>query len=147
MAHPPDRALSRAITDVLREARGRGMTTRDLADYFGVSDPTISRWEAGGRQPALDLLPRFDKLAGRERGYVLRRAGYVGDDTGDAAVRTRYDVNFDDPDERDVWRLDHIPEAKRWQLILQLREIEAEPPPPSRRQPRPAKRTRTRKAG
>jgi transcriptional regulator with XRE-family HTH domain len=136
MAHPPDRALSRAITEVLREARQRGMTQRDIAAHFGVSDATVSRWEAGGRQPALDLLPRFDKLAGRERGYVLRRAGYVADNNDDdGTVRTRYDVNFDDLDERDVWRLDHIPEPKRWQLILQLREIEEPPLPPSR-QPR-----------
>lgn len=137
MAHPPDRALSRAITEVLHEARERGMSTRDLADFFGVSDPTISRWESGGRQPALDLLPTFDKLAGRERGYVLRRAGYVTDNNDDGTVRTRYDVNFDDPDERDVWRLDHIPEPKRWQLILQLRAVEAEPPSNGkRRRPR-----------
>jgi transcriptional regulator with XRE-family HTH domain len=136
MAHPPDQALARAITEVLREARSRGMTTRDIAAHFGVSDPTISRWESGGRQPALDLLPRFDELAGRERGYVLRRAGYVADDNGSEPARTRYDVNFDNPDERDIWRLDHIPEPKRWQLILQLREIEAEPPLPPSRQPR-----------
>jgi transcriptional regulator with XRE-family HTH domain len=146
MAHPPDRALARAITDVLREARGRGMTTRDLADFFGVSDPTISRWETGGRQPALDLLPAFDRLAGQSRGYVLRRAGYVTDNTGDATVKTRYDVNFDDPDERDLWTLDNIPEAARWELIKQLRAINAEPPPPSGRQPRPAKASRRRQA-
>jgi transcriptional regulator with XRE-family HTH domain len=137
MAHPPDQALARAITEVLREARSRGMTTKDLAHYFGVSDPTISRWEAGGRQPALDLLPRFDRLAGRERGYLLRRAGYVADhNDNNGTARTRYDVNFDNPDERDLWRLDHIPEPKRWQLILQLREIEGEPPLPPSRQPR-----------
>jgi transcriptional regulator with XRE-family HTH domain len=148
MAHPPDRALSRAITEILREARQRGMNQKDLADYFGVSDATISRWEAGGRQPALDKLPEFDRLAGRERGYVLRRAGYVTDNntSSTARTRTRYDVDFDNPDERDLWRLDHIPEAKRWKLILGLREIEAEPPPPSRRQPKPTK-GRARKAG
>jgi transcriptional regulator with XRE-family HTH domain len=117
MAHPPDQALGRAITAVLREARSRGMTGKDLAGYFGVSDATISRWEAGGRQPALDLLPAFDKLAKQPRGYVLRRAGYVTDD--DAA--TRYDVNLDDPDERSLWELTHIAEETRWKLILELR--------------------------
>jgi transcriptional regulator with XRE-family HTH domain len=77
MAHPPDQALSRAIRQVIHEARTHGRTTRDLATYFGVSDPTISRWESGGRLPALDLLPAFDRLVDRERGYTLRLAGYV----------------------------------------------------------------------
>ena len=143
MAHPPDRALSRAITEVLHEARGRGMSTRDIANHFGVSDPTISRWETGGRQPALDLLPRFDELAGQPRGYLLRRAGYVTDND-DGTARTRYDVNFDDADERDLWQLDHIPEPRRWKLVLELRKINAERPPPRKRQRRPAK---ARKAG
>lgn len=80
MAHPPDRALTRAIAQVLREARDRGKTQKDIADFFGVSDATISRWEAGGRQPALDLLPTFDRFAGHPRGHVLRLAGYVDDE-------------------------------------------------------------------
>jgi transcriptional regulator with XRE-family HTH domain len=127
MAHPPDRALSRAITDVLQQARQRGMTQKDLADYFGVSDATISRWEAGGRQPALDLLPAFDKLAGQERGYVLRRAGYVGDDASG-------NVNFDNDDESELWGL-RMPEWVRWEFIKRLREINAEPPPPAKKAP------------
>jgi transcriptional regulator with XRE-family HTH domain len=56
------------------------MTQKDLADFFGVSDPTISRWESADRQPPLAVLPAFDRLAGQPRGHVLRRAGYVTDD-------------------------------------------------------------------
>jgi transcriptional regulator with XRE-family HTH domain len=142
MAHPPDRALARAITDVLREARGRGMTTRDIADYFGVSDATISRWEAGARQPALDLLPAFDRLAGQERGYVLRRAGYVDELVTVTADGFKLDMN--DPDEIRIWGLTGIPEDRRRRWIERYREINAEPPPPAARKAPPRKR---RKAG
>lgn len=81
MAHPPDRALSRAITKVIRQARNQGMTTRDIAKHMGgVAEPTVSRWESGDRQMALDALPKLDALVGQPRGYVLRLAGYVSDD-------------------------------------------------------------------
>jgi hypothetical protein len=81
MAHQADKALTAAIAQVLRQARDGGMTTRDIADYFGgVADATISRWETGARAVSLDLLPTFDQLAGRPRGYTLRLAGYVTDD-------------------------------------------------------------------
>jgi transcriptional regulator with XRE-family HTH domain len=94
MATPPDRALVRAIRDVLAEARTRGMDTRDIADHFEVSSPTISRWETGARLPALDLLPSFDKLVGRPRGYVLRLAGYVVDELDvRAAILTAPDLD------------------------------------------------------
>jgi hypothetical protein len=74
---------------------------------------------------------------------VLRRAGYVADhNSGDRTARTRYDVNFDDPDERDIWTLDHIPEPKRWELVKQLRAINAEPPPPPARKQAPKRRRR-----
>lgn len=97
MAHPPDRALSRAIGDALKEARAGGRSTRALATYFGVSDPTIIRWENGGHVPALDLLPKFDELVGRRRGEMLRRAGYVEDDPSD--VRAAIAADPDLPNE------------------------------------------------
>jgi hypothetical protein len=86
MAHPPDEALSRAISEVLHEVRNRGMTTRGIADYFAVTDSTVYRWEGSGRVPALSLLPAFDRLAGQPRGHVLRLAGYVSDEIDLAAA-------------------------------------------------------------
>src|SRR5262245_58514396 len=53
MAHQPDQALTAAIARVLRQARDGGMTTSEIADYFGVADPTISRWETGARSVTL----------------------------------------------------------------------------------------------
>lgn len=80
MAHPPDPSLSRAVGSAIRDLRAQGWSAQDLADQLGVVQPTISRWEKGGRLPALELLPRFDNLLGRPRGELLRRAGYVEDD-------------------------------------------------------------------
>jgi transcriptional regulator with XRE-family HTH domain len=78
--HETNPALARAIADMFREARSRGMSTQDIADHFGVSQPTINRWETGARGPALDLLPGLDQLIGQPRGHVLRVAGYVADE-------------------------------------------------------------------
>lgn len=80
MAHPPDPDLSRAVGSAIRDLRAQGWSAQDLADRLNVGQPTISRWERGGRLPALELLPRFDNLLGRPRGELLRRAGYVEDD-------------------------------------------------------------------
>jgi len=86
VAHAPDPALSRAIGAAIRELRAQGWSTQDLADRLDVATSSISRWENGGRLPALDLLPRFDALLDRPRGEVLRRAGYVADDLGEVDV-------------------------------------------------------------
>ena len=134
MAHPPDRALTDAIADVLRQARNRGMTTRELADWFNVADATISRWETGNRLPALDLLPSFDRLAGRERGYVLRLAGYVDDPEA-------FKVNRDDPEEVAIWNLEKLPKLYRQRMIEDLRQANGGPPPK-----RDGRRTRTRRS-
>jgi transcriptional regulator with XRE-family HTH domain len=121
MAHQPDQALARAIAEVLQEVRTRrGMSTRDIADFFGVADVTVGRWESGARQPALDQLPSFDRLAGHPRGHVLRLAGYVSD-LVDSKNEAGYDVNLDDPDERHLWAMTWKSEETRWKLIQELR--------------------------
>jgi transcriptional regulator with XRE-family HTH domain len=133
MAHQPDQALARAIAEVLQEVRGRGMTTRAIADWFGVSDPTVTRWESGARQPALDLLPSFDRLAGQDRGYVLRLAGYVTD----PGAASEFKPDKDDPEEMAIWNRKRIPEEFRRRWILELRETNG-PPKPAKRAPRKA---------
>ena len=37
-----------------------------------------------------------------------------------------YDVDLDDPEERDLWALTTIPEVERWALVEHLRELRAE---------------------
>lgn len=96
VAHPADPSLTRAVGDVIRSLRGRGWSTQDLADRLGVSSPTITRWENGGRAPSLDVLPRFDTLLERPRGEVLRLAGYVEDRPGDVPAAIMADPHLSD---------------------------------------------------
>lgn len=79
MPHPIDGALAGAVGDVIGWLKEQGMSTRDIATRFEVSDSTITRWENGKRTPRLDQLPLLDELAEQAHGYILRLAGYVDD--------------------------------------------------------------------
>jgi transcriptional regulator with XRE-family HTH domain len=88
VAHPPDPALIRAVAEAIGALRAKGMSTRQIATEFGVSDPTITRWENGDRAPRLDQLPVLDALCGKTRGYVLTLAGYVEPMDIEAAIES-----------------------------------------------------------
>ena len=42
------------------------------------------------------------------------------------AAAEGYDVNLDDPEERELWGLTTFPAEERWRLILHLRDMRAE---------------------
>lgn len=44
--------------------RVRGLTRQQVADVLGVHRVTVSRWEAGTREPADDLLPDYLRVLG-----------------------------------------------------------------------------------
>lgn len=78
------------------------MSTRQIADHFGVSDPTVNRWENGERVPALDQLPELDALSRAPRGHVLRLAGYVQDEPIDIVAAIRNDPSIPDHLDREA---------------------------------------------
>lgn len=72
------------LHEAIREAfSGVGLTQAQLAQRMGVDQTTVSRlangrWgEQGG--PAPDVLARIEDAAGRPRGWILVRAGYIAD--------------------------------------------------------------------
>lgn len=46
----------------LREAKG--LTQRYIADFFGVTQVAVARWESGDAMPSADKLPRLAQLLG-----------------------------------------------------------------------------------
>jgi transcriptional regulator with XRE-family HTH domain len=116
-----------------------GLRQEDVAAALHVDQGTVSRWARGLQKLDLDYFPQIDELCGQPHGYLLRLAGYVDDGYPD-------DIDRTDDDQVALWNLKTIPEKYRRDFIKQLQEIRAEPPPPSRRQPKPT-RGRARKAG
>lgn len=49
----------------------RGFTQKDLADFLGVTDKAVSRWESGVGNPDISLLPKIAKLLGTSTDYLL----------------------------------------------------------------------------
>ena len=78
-----------------KELRGeKGLTQEQLAEHFGVSGRTVSRWETGSNMPDLDVLIEMAdfyevdlrelldgerKSDGCSRFYHLYGTGYYGD--------------------------------------------------------------------
>ena len=56
----------------LRELRkSRNLTRKDLADALFVSQPTISRWESGDRQPDISTLTKIADVLETDIGILL----------------------------------------------------------------------------
>lgn len=52
----------------IRELRkSLGLTMLGFAELLGVSESTVSLWEAGSRHPKYDTLVKIDEIARRER--------------------------------------------------------------------------------
>ena len=49
----------------------RGFTQKDLADFLGVTDKAVSRWESGTGNPDISVLPKLAKLLGTTTDYLL----------------------------------------------------------------------------
>ena len=47
-----------------RERHNPPLSQSDLADKFGVSRVTVTRWESGSRQPNRDVLPTVLRITG-----------------------------------------------------------------------------------
>lgn len=47
---------------VLREAKG--LTQKYIADFFGVTQVAVARWESGDTMPSADKLPGLAQLLG-----------------------------------------------------------------------------------
>lgn len=75
-----------------------GLSQQDLAVALDVAQPRISDWEAG--QPdverALDTLAEIERVCGRPRGHILRRAGYLADGPIDARTALADDPHLDE---------------------------------------------------
>ena len=73
-------ADSLALTDVLRELfsdKTQASIAAELTDLGLRADQTkISAW-VRGRQPSLDQIALIERWAGKPKGWVLARAGYV----------------------------------------------------------------------
>lgn len=80
----PTSVSAMVLHEAIREAfAGKGLTQVQLAQRMGVDQTTVSRlangkWgEAGG--PAPDVLAKIEDAAGRPRGWILVRAGYLSE--------------------------------------------------------------------
>jgi transcriptional regulator with XRE-family HTH domain len=71
MKNPPNRKLGPLL---LEERERRGWNQRTAADYFNVSNPTISSWERG------ESIPSFDKQ------MLERMTDFLGLDSGEMAI-------------------------------------------------------------
>lgn len=60
--------IGRRIAKLRKE---RGFTQKDLADFLGVTDKAVSRWESGAGNPDISLLPKLAKLLGTTTDYLL----------------------------------------------------------------------------
>jgi hypothetical protein len=69
-----------ALTDVLRDLfadKTQAAIAAELTDFGLKADQTkVSAW-VRGRQPSLDQIALIEQWAGKPRGWVLARAGYV----------------------------------------------------------------------
>jgi transcriptional regulator with XRE-family HTH domain len=143
MPRPAYKTLGDAIASVMD---ARGITTVALAQQmrereWKVDQSRVSKWRNGHARPHdIDIFPDIEAICRVPRGTIFRLAGYVDDGTDG----TRFKINKDDPAEVALWELEGIPEFERRQFVLQRRARMTEPPPPSRRQPRPAKSRRRR---
>ena len=60
---PARKLLTSTFPFVIKaEREGRGMGQREWADFLGVSQSLVSRWESGRRQPSLAELTRLGHL-------------------------------------------------------------------------------------
>jgi transcriptional regulator with XRE-family HTH domain len=56
--------MSKPATIIARYRKANGLTKAKLAEQLGVARATVTRYEAGTRLPARNLLPRFSKILG-----------------------------------------------------------------------------------
>lgn len=78
-----------------------GLRQEDIASALGVDQGTVSKWARGLQRIDLDYFPRIDDLCGRQRGHLLRLAGYVTDDPGDVLTAIANDPQLG-PDNKRV---------------------------------------------
>jgi hypothetical protein len=84
MARPVGGRLSEAFRDTYRAAEltqtqvAQGLEKRGWPTF---DQPKVSKWLRGMERIPLDVLPDLDAICGVPLGTILRRAGYVADDT------------------------------------------------------------------
>ena len=64
--------MSDMVCSRLRELRRKnGYTQTSFAEVLGVSQPTVSNWEAGTQEPNFDTLKRITRLFGVSVGWLF----------------------------------------------------------------------------
>jgi transcriptional regulator with XRE-family HTH domain len=82
------------VAAVLEEALARpGWSQARLARELGLRPQTINKWASGENTPPIERWPAIEEALGIERGTILRRAGYVGDDDAGEGRNLRVDFN------------------------------------------------------
>ena len=138
MPRPAYKTLGQAIAAVMDAG---GVTTVALADQlrergWKPDQSLVSKWRNGHLRPHdLDMYPDIEAICGVPRGTILRLAGYVSD-AAMASIDGGFKIDENDPMEVAIWGKTHIAEHRRRNLIQQWREMDREPPPPAKRQPR-----------
>lgn len=61
-------------TDLLKELRkDKGITQKDMGDYFGISQTLYSFYESGKREMKLDMLCELADILNTSTDYILGR--------------------------------------------------------------------------
>jgi phage repressor protein C with HTH and peptisase S24 domain len=64
-----------ALSGLKSARKAKGMTQAALAEAIGVEPPTISRWEAGEREPDNETLRRVAEILGTSVGAIFGESG------------------------------------------------------------------------
>lgn len=145
--------LGPALDQILTE---RGISQSELARRLDVTASAVNQWARGRATPSRDNIVRIeDELAVEPRGSLLALAGYTSDDseapTVESLIRAdptldpedrrvilriirmarerfaqAFEVDMDDPDERELWSKTSFSEEQRRGFIVALRQLRAE---------------------
>jgi transcriptional regulator with XRE-family HTH domain len=106
------RSITRLYGEKLQAGRKRaGLSQQQAADGVGVDQATISRWERGEKQPAIEYLMALAKLYGAKVSEIMPRNQYPS-----APL---------DPAERQLWvwrrnaRIQKVPDVEEY--VRQMR--------------------------
>lgn len=75
MTGKKDNKLAQKIERAMKEA---GFTQRELAKVMGITNPTISTWTTGKRNPTVNTLKRIAQATGKPLNYFFENSP-VGD--------------------------------------------------------------------
>lgn len=85
-----------SIGAAIRRAYEGRTTQAKLAEQLSVDQGTISKWANDKARPSIEEIATIEDLCDRQRGFILRAAGYVVE-VATVAELVATDPDLDDP--------------------------------------------------